>query len=166
MARVTDTSSRRPRLARGPGFWVIAAAFLTVMAFATVPTPLYALYERRDGFPTWVVTVVFAVFAVGVLASLFLIGHISDWAGRRRMILIAIAIELVSAAIFLLSDDLPALLVARFICGVGVGTLTAAATAHLSELAPTGSARAGAVPTAVNIGGASSGTGEPQVSPP
>ncbi|MGH1526393.1 hypothetical protein ACRAWC_21150 [Leifsonia sp. L25] len=46
------TTDRRPfRLRHGAGFWVIAAAFLAVMAFSTIPTPLYALYQARDGFP-------------------------------------------------------------------------------------------------------------------
>lgn len=146
------------RLRHGSGFWVIAAAFLAVMAFSTLPTPLYALYQQRDGFPSWVVTVVFAAYAIGVLASLFLIGHISDWAGRRRMILVAIALEIVAAVLFLVWNDVPGLLVARVISGVGVGALTASATAHLSELRSTARPEesprlAGTVSTVVNTGG-------------
>jgi len=124
----------RSRSAHGAGFWVIAAAFLLVMAFSTIPTPLYSLYQARDGFATFLLTVIFAVYAVGVIASLYLAGHISDWLGRRRIILIAVLIELLSAVIFLIWPSVPGLLVARFISGVGVGALTATATAHLSEL--------------------------------
>lgn len=146
------------RLRHGAGFWVIAAAFLAVMAFSTIPTPLYALYQARDGFPTWVVTVVFAAYAVGVIASLFLIGHLSDIAGRRRMILIAVLLEIVAAALFLVWNDVAGLIVARVISGVGVGALTASATAHLSELRAVarpaeGPRLAGTVSTAVNTGG-------------
>jgi MFS family permease len=156
----TSTLAHRTtwRLRHGRGFWVIAAAFLAVMAFSTLPTPLYALYQQRDGFPTWVVTVVFAAYAVGVIASLFLIGHISDWAGRRRMVLVAVALELLAGVLFLFWNDVSGLLVARFISGVGVGALTASATAHLSELRaiarPEESPRlAGTVSTVVNTGG-------------
>ncbi|MDR6972005.1 MFS transporter [Leifsonia shinshuensis] len=150
---------RRPfRLRHGAGFWVIAAAFLAVMAFSTIPTPLYALYQVRDGFPTWVVTVIFAAYAVGVIASLFLIGHLSDFAGRRRMVLIAVLIEIVSAALFLVWNDVAGLIVARTLSGIGVGALTASATAHLSELRAVarpeeGPRLAGTVSTAVNTGG-------------
>src|SRR4051794_41785099 len=83
----TMTSSRtgvRIRFAHAPGFWVIAAAFLITMAFSTIPTPLYAIYQRRDGVPTYVITVIFASYAVGGMASLYLAGHVSDWLGRRR----------------------------------------------------------------------------------
>jgi MFS family permease len=137
---------------------VIAAAFLTVMAFSTIPTPLYAFYAVRDGFAAPTVTVIFAAYAVGVMASLYLAGHISDWLGRRRIILIAIAVELLADLVFLLSADVPALIVARFISGVGVGMLTATATAHLSELriaAKPGadSAKSSTVSSFVNVGG-------------
>ncbi|MEV8213294.1 MFS transporter [Leifsonia sp. NPDC077715] len=155
----TRPTDRRPfRLRHGTGFWIIAAAFLAVMAFSTIPTPLYALYQARDGFPTWVVTVIFAAYAVGVIASLFLIGHLSDWAGRRRMVLIAVLVEIVAAALFLVWNDVAGLIVARTLSGIGVGALTASATAHLSELRAVakpeeGPRLAGTVSTVVNTGG-------------
>jgi MFS family permease len=150
--------SKRVRFAHGPGFWVIAAAFLITMAFSTVPTPLYAIYQHRDGFPTYVITVIFASYAVGVMASLYLAGHVSDWLGRRRVALLAVLAEALSAAVFLLWQDVPGLLVARFICGVGVGVLTATATAHLSELRQVARpgedpSRSALISSMVNLGG-------------
>ena len=65
----------------GMAFWVVAAAFLLNMAFSAVPTPLYVLYQARDHFSDIMVTVVYAVYAIGVIVSLFLVGHISDWRG-------------------------------------------------------------------------------------
>lgn len=150
--------AERRTVPHGAGFWVIAVAFLSVMAFSTLPTPLYALYQQRDGFPTAVITIVFAAYAVGVVASLFLAGHISDWLGRRRIILAAILVELLSAVVFLLWPDVAGLLLARFVSGVGVGALTATATAHLSELRAVarpdeGPAVSRVVSTLVNMGG-------------
>ena len=144
---------RRQAMGARAGFWVIAAAFLFAMAFSTIPTPLYPIYAARDGFPTWVITVIFAAYAVGVVLSLFLVGHLSDRAGRRPMILVSIAVELLAAVIFLFWNDVSGLIVARFVTGIGVGALTATATAHLSELAPRGSSRAALVSTVVNTGG-------------
>ncbi|WP_223214973.1 MFS transporter [Microbacterium ureisolvens] len=116
------------------GFWVVAAAFTTVTAYATVPTPLYPLYQAADDFPVPVVTFIFAAFAVGVVVSLFLIGHISDWAGRRRMAVIAMLVSAIAAVVFIVWNSVPGLVVARFVDEVSVGTLSAAATAHLAEL--------------------------------
>ncbi|MGQ4384837.1 MFS transporter [Streptomyces sp. SAS_270] len=153
-ASTTDSGSRR----HGVGFWLVALAFLVAMAFSTVPTPLYPLYMARDGFSTFMVTVVFAVYAVGVVISLLLAGHVSDWVGRKRVLVPALALELVAAALFLTSSALPVLLAARLITGLGVGMVTATATAHLHELHT--AHRPGAsgqrfemVSTAANIGG-------------
>jgi len=150
----TAPGSRR----HGIGFWLVALAFLVAMAFSTVPTPLYPLYMARDGFSTFMVTVVFAAYAVGVVISLLLAGHVSDWVGRKRILVPALALELVAAALFLTGSSLPVLLTARLITGLGVGMVTATATAHLHELhaahRPGASGqRFEVVSTAANIGG-------------
>ena len=145
------------------GFWATAFAFLTAMAFSTVPAPLYPLYMARDGFSTLTVTVVFAVYAVGVVISLLLAGHLSDRIGRRTVLIPALALELAAAILFLTSASLPVLLVARFVTGLGVGMITATATAHLQELhtahRPGGPRhRFEVVSTAANSGGLGVGT--------
>jgi MFS family permease len=152
----------RGRLSNGQGFWVVAAVFLVVTAFSTVPTPLYGLYQRRDGFATYVITVIFAAYAVGVMTSLYLAGHVSDWLGRRRLLFAALALELVSVAIFLIWREVPALVIARLFNGAGVGILTPTATAYLAELRTRarpgeGSGRATLVSTVVNMGGLATG---------
>jgi MFS family permease len=132
---VTATvTPRRAVIAHGPAFWVVAVAFLLVMAYSTVPTPLYPLYEQRDGFPPVVVTMIFAAYAVGVMVSLYLAGHVSDWLGRRRVLVVAVLVSALSAVLFLFFTEVPGLVVARFVNGASIGILTATATAHLGEL--------------------------------
>ncbi|WP_242090168.1 MFS transporter [Curtobacterium sp. DN_7.5] len=151
------------RRRHGAGFWAVAFAFLSVMAFATVPAPLYVIYQARDGFPTITTTVVFAAYGVGVVGSLWLAGHLSDVHGRKPLILVSVALEIVAAVLFLVWNDVPGLIVARLVTGLGVGTLTATATAHLGELRvrATGSeasAKGASVAAgAVNLGGLSLG---------
>jgi MFS family permease len=65
------------------GFWFTAGAFALAMDFSAAPAPIYPLYETRDRFGPFTVTLVFAAYAVGVVLSLFLAGHVSDWLGRR-----------------------------------------------------------------------------------
>lgn len=154
----STSAARRP----GRGFWTIALAFATAMAFSTVPTPLYPLYQARDGFSTLTVTVVFAVYAVGVVISLLLAGHVSDWVGRKKVLIPALSLELVAAVLFLLDPSLPVLLLARLLTGLGVGLITATATAYLHELhvgdRPHASGRRfEIVSTAANIGGLGAG---------
>jgi MFS family permease len=153
-------SSSSPRSARAHGiaFWLTAAAFLLNMGFSAVPTPIYGLYEQRDHFSGLVVTVVYAVYAVGVIASLFLAGHLSDWVGRRRVLIPALLVNAASAVIFILIPSLAGLLVARVISGVSVGLTTATATGYLVELHARHTPgadrrRADMVATLANIGG-------------
>jgi MFS family permease len=152
------SSARR----HGTGFWLIALSLLAAMAFSTVPSPPYPLYRQRDHFSTFTVTVVFAVYAVGVVVSLLLAGHVSDWVGRKRIIIPAITLEAIAAVMFLLWPDLPVLTLARLVNGIAVGMITATATAHLHELHPkhrpgAGPTRFEMVSTAANIGGLGAG---------
>src|SRR3954451_14647179 len=125
-------SSPARRRRRGGGLWAVAFAFVAVMAFSTVPTPLYALYQARDGFPTFVITVIFAAYAVGVVVALFFAGHVSDWIGRRRALVPAVVLSMMSAVVFLVWRSLPGLLVGRVLSGLSVGIVTATATAYLA----------------------------------
>ncbi|MBB2893475.1 MFS transporter [Flexivirga oryzae] len=139
-------------------FWLIAVAFAATMSFTTVPTPMYGLYQARDGFPTLMITVIFAAYGFGVMAGLYFGGHVSDYLGRRRVLLGAVLTELVSCLIFVFFKDVGSLLTARFICGAGIGALTSTATAHLAELRGIGApgedgGRASLVASAVNTGG-------------
>src|SRR3954447_26500938 len=137
------TTSRRPtalphddaaRARHRRGFWVVVGAFAVLMAFTTLPTPLYPLYQQLDGFPTFVITLIFAAYGFGVMGGLYLAGYVSDYLGRRCVLLAATAVEIVSAVLFVILQDTAGLLVARFLCGLGIGAVTATATAHLAEL--------------------------------
>jgi MFS family permease len=134
-------------------------AFLVNMGFSAVPTPLYVLYQRRDHFSTITITLVYAVYAVGVIVSLFLGGHVSDWVGRKRVFVPALLINVVAAGIFLVAPSLAGLLLARVVSGVSVGLTTATATAYLAELHAGSAAsdrrerRGRVVATAANLGG-------------
>jgi MFS family permease len=150
-----DRRPRRPGRHRA-GFWLVAYCFAVTIAFSAVPAPLYVLYQARDGFGAFTLTLIFAAYAVGVIVSLLLAGHLSDWTGRRRMLAAAIAVNLVSGVLFLTWPSVPGLLVARFVSGISIGLLTATATAHLTELHQAtgrGGGRAGTVATAANLGG-------------
>lgn len=157
----TDDSDRPARptaRAHHVGFWVTAAAFLVNMGFSAVPTPLYVLYQQRDHFSNLMITVVYAVYAVGVIGSLFLAGHLSDWIGRRHIFVPAILANVASAVIFIFEPSLAGLIVARIVSGVSVGLTTATATSYLAELHArarphaTGR-RSEVVATASNLGG-------------
>jgi predicted MFS family arabinose efflux permease len=135
-------------------FWLVAAAFLVTMLGTTLPTPLYVLYQQKLRFSALMITVIFAVYAAGVLAALLLFGRASDELGRRRVLLGGLACAALSAVAFLVAQGLALLFAGRVLSGLSAGIFTGTATATLVDLA---GARAGQratlVATASNMGG-------------
>ena len=116
----TPTLSRRPartrslpRLSRRAGFWAIAFSFLILSAFSTAPSALYGLYAQHEHLAPLTLTVVYAVYAAGVTASLLLAGHVSDWYGRKAVLIPALALAAVAAVVFIAWQSLTGLLLAR-----------------------------------------------------
>jgi hypothetical protein len=146
---------------RAIGFWSVAGAFAVIMGFSAVPTPLYGLYAQRDGFGALTITIVFAVYVVGVVVGLLGVGHISDWYGRRPVLISTLATAAVSGVIFLFWRDLSGLIVARLINGFAIGATSSTATAWLSELHGTRHAMNSRLPeivaAAANLGGVGAG---------
>jgi predicted MFS family arabinose efflux permease len=141
-------------LGRRAGLASAAFALAIAMLGTTLPTPLYALYRERFGFSELMITVIFATYAAGVIASLLLFGRLSDQVGRRRVLLGGLALSALSAVVFLIADGLALLIVGRVLSGLSAGIFTGTATATLVDLAaPERRGRATLVATIANMGG-------------
>jgi MFS family permease len=132
----------------------VAYAFAVTMIGTTLPTPLYPIYERQFDFSDLTVTLVFAAYGIGVLATLVLVGPLSDRYGRRALLLPGLAVSALSSVVFLLAHGLALLFVGRVLSGFSAGLFTGTATAALLDLAPPEQRdRATLLATVVNIGG-------------
>ncbi len=130
------------------------AVFVVGMTGTTLPTPLYPLYQEEFGFSELTVTVVYAVYAFGVIGVLLLAGDASDTVGRRPTLLWGLGFAAASAVCFLCADGLGWLYAGRLLSGFSAGLFTGAATAYVMDLAPPGGeSRATLVATAANMGG-------------
>ncbi|MER7515573.1 MFS transporter [Streptomyces sp. NPDC126499] len=137
-----------------PRCLLAGAVFVVCMAGTTLPTPLYPLYQEKFGFSELTVTVVYAVYAFGVIAVLLLAGNASDTVGRRPALLWGLGFAAASAGCFLAADAIGWLYAGRLLSGLSAGLFTGAATAYVMELAPPGGGRrATFVATAANMGG-------------
>jgi MFS family permease len=151
---IMGAMSRTPKLGRRTGPASVAFALAIAMMGTTLPTPLYDLYRERFGFSELMITVIFATYAAGVIASLLLFGRLSDQVGRRRMLLAGLVLAALSALTFLVADGLALLMVGRVLSGLSAGIFTGTATAALVDLAaPERRARATLVATIANMGG-------------
>jgi MFS family permease len=135
-------------------FPLLAYAFAAIMVGTTLPTPMYALYAEHMHFAVLTTTVIYATYAGGVLFALLAFGRWSDAIGRRPILLAGVVFALASAAVFLVADSVPTLLVGRMLSGLSAGIFTGTATAAVIEAAPPSwRNRAAAVATVANIGG-------------
>jgi MFS family permease len=141
------------------GFALVAYAFLVTMIGTTLPTPLYPLFEERYSFGELTVTVIFAVYAFGVIAGLLLFGNLSDEIGRKPVLLLGLAFSAASAFLFVFAGSLAPIYAGRVVSGLSAGIFTGTATAMLVDLAPGGRRRlASLVAVVVNLGGLGVGT--------
>ena len=145
---------RRRATRRRAAFWLLAFVFAVTMLGTTLPTPLYVIYQARWHFAASIVTLIFAVYAAGVLAALLLAGRSSDQAGRKPVLAVALGASALSTVVFILAPDVGVLLAARIVSGLSAGLMTGTATAALTELVPASAGRrASLVATAANMGG-------------
>ncbi|MGA9221647.1 MAG: MFS transporter, partial [Pseudomonas graminis] len=122
-----------------------AVTFISLYLAAGAPTPLLAFYQERWGFPAAVLTLAFAVYAIGFLAAMLTVGSLSDHVGRRPVLIGALLVQLLATLMFLLAPDIGWVIAARVVQGLATGAATSAFTATLAELAPPNRKKLGSV---------------------
>jgi MFS family permease len=141
-------------MSRTWGFVFVSFAFLVNMFGTTLPTPLYPLYQQRYSIGELTVTVVFAIYAFGVIAGLLLFGKLSDAIGRKPVLAVGLAFSAGSALLFVFADSLAPIYAGRILSGLSAGIFTGTATAALVDLAPDDKRRlATVIAIVVNLGG-------------
>ena len=133
IAAPADGVHRLPRAVAFPG---VAAILVLFLAASSAPSPLYAVYQQQWQFTAWVLTVVFALYVVGLLGSLLVVGALSDHLGRRPVLAAAIGLEMVALVLFFVAGDVFVLSAARVLQGVATGAATTTLSATLVDLAP------------------------------
>jgi MFS family permease len=123
-------------LSRPVTFWAIAATIALYLAASAAPTPLYVVYQDEWGFSSTTLTLVFAVYVFGLLASLLVLGALSDHVGRRPMIAVSLVLEAVAMVLFIVAGDVFVLGAARTVQGVATGIALSTMGAALVDLNP------------------------------
>jgi MFS family permease len=147
-----EKPSLRVTLSRRASFWAAAAFAFLAFAANTAASPLYRVYEDRFHFAPITLTLLFTVYIIVLLATLLLFGSVSDYTGRRMVLLAGLAFGAAGCGLFLLADGVGLLFAARALQGVAVGLISGAASAALFDLRPAGDA-APVVSSAAPTGG-------------
>ncbi len=133
---VEEPAKRRRRLSGRLGY-AVAASVIGLGLFASLtPSPLYRSYSTLWHFSPLTLTLIYATYAFGVLASLLLVGGVSDQVGRRPVLLAALGVLMTATVLFMLADSAAWLFVARGVQGLATGAALSAASATLLDLHP------------------------------
>jgi MFS family permease len=128
-------AKREPRrLSTTAAFYLLASITVSFLAGSSAPTPLYAVYQAQWGFSPITVSVIFGVYAIAVLIALLFGGRLSDHVGRRPVLLVSIAVQIVTMVLFFFAGGVAELLVARVVQGLATGAAVAAIGAGMLDL--------------------------------
>jgi len=132
-------------------FWLVAGVLVLNLFAATAPSPLYRVYQDQLRFSALTLTAIFAVYSVAVLITLLVFGSVSDYVGRRRVIVAALAFNIAGCALFLAAHSVGLLVAARVLQGMAVGAGIGALGAAMIDLQPSGSSLASVGTSAGNF---------------
>ena len=83
---------RSRRLRPAAAFTGTALAFVAVALAVGAPSPLFVLYQQEWGFPSWLLTLAFAIYAVTLLITLLVAGSLFGFIGLLVAVPVAAAI--------------------------------------------------------------------------
>ena len=131
---LAPAAPRARRLSPAASFFLLASITVSFLAGSSAPTPLYMVYQAAWGFSPVTVTVIFGIYALAVLATLLTMGSLSDYIGRRPVLIATTAVQAVTMLIFATANSVTALLVARVIQGLSTGAAIGAVGAGMLDL--------------------------------
>lgn len=111
----------------------LALVMLGFFAASSAPTPLYHVYQQAWGFSSASLTLIFAVYALSLLVTLLVFGSLSDYLGRRPVILAALVLEMLSMLLFISASDVGWLIAARVLQGIATAIATSALGAAMLD---------------------------------
>ncbi len=134
---MNNSSSKRSRavfqLDAASALTLNTITLMTFMAASSAPTPLYRLYQQLWQFSPVTLTLIFATYAFTLLGSLLIIGSLSDYIGRRPVIIAAISLQIISMSFFLFASDVSMLFIARGLQGIATGLAVSAIGAAILD---------------------------------
>jgi MFS family permease len=123
------------RVPRSIAFVGMSIAMLAFFVAAGAPTSIFPLYERAWGFPPTMLTFAFGIYAIALIVTLLVLGSLSDYIGRRPLMIAALVVELASMIIFLVAPSIGWLIAGRVLQGLATGVASSAFGAAVVELA-------------------------------
>ena len=109
---------------------------ITFSAVSAAPTPIYRFYRETLGLTPFAITFIFAVYSFTMIAAFLTIARLSDYVGRKPMIVLALGLNAVALLLFFLAGSAETLILARAVQGVATGVALATLGAVIADTAP------------------------------
>jgi MFS family permease len=145
MTSSPSTDHERRALPPTVAFVGTGIGFASLYLAAGAPTPLLPIYEQQWRFAPSALTIAFAAYAIALVVALLTTGSLSDYLGRRPVLLGALVVEIAAMLLFLFAPSIAWITAARVVQGVATGAATSAYSASIVELAPEKLKKFGAV---------------------
>ena len=114
-------------------------ATLTAITFSAVsaaPTPIYRLYRETLALTPFAITLIFATYSFAMIAAFLTVARLSDYVGRKPMILLALGLNAAALLLFFVAESAGTLVAARAVQGIGTGVALATLGAVIADTAP------------------------------
>lgn len=121
---------------RRVAFFGMAWVSVAFVAASAAPSPIYVLYQAAWHFDSWLLSLAFSIYAFTLLLALLTVGSVSDYLGRRPVLIGAVLAEIVALVLLLTATDIGHVLLARAIQGFATGVATSTVSAALADLSP------------------------------
>lgn len=121
-------------ITRRGSFYLLASITMAFLAGSSAPTPLYPIYQQLWHFSPVMVTVIFAAYAIALLAMLLVTGRLSDHIGRRPVLIAATVAQALTMIAFAMAQGIAALIAARILQGLATGAAIGAVGAGMLDI--------------------------------
>src|ERR1700733_4136608 len=135
MSTIAATVAARPASRSITAVYATVTA-ITFSAVSAAPTPIYRFYRETLGLTPFAITFIFAVYSFTMIATFLTVARLSDYVGRKPMILAALGLNAVALILFFVAESAGTLIVARAGQGVGTGIALATLGALITDTAP------------------------------
>jgi MFS family permease len=116
-----------------------AYATLTAITFSAVsaaPTPIYRFYRETLSLTPFAITFIFAVYSFTMIVAFLTVARLSDYVGRKPMILLALGLNAVALLLFFVAESAGTLILARAVQGIAPSVALATLGAIIADTAP------------------------------
>lgn len=124
---------RNQRWNENRSLWILCATTAIDMIGYGIVIPILPFYAESLGASPFELSLIIATFPIVQLVAFPVFGRLSDYFGRKSVIILGLAISALSYVVFGFAESLPVLLLSRLGCGIG-GAIFPVAQAYVADV--------------------------------